>query len=197
MDKKEYFLKYMSNLTDLLVSQCTQKGFLNGHLLVAEELEDKWNEMAPEYMVHAVPEIQAYPTVAIAWAGYIGMGMAKLWDTDWDKYKDRTDLYQDFAGPRGFDALDEHVAEDMLGLKLDSPEYKAIEDLMRSCAQTVLTMIRREDIEPQSADAFHIFAYSVKVMFLLGVSIELKQLGYKYEKMNVNMPANGTTSPEC
>lgn len=193
-EKREYFNKYIENLTELLVKQCTEKGYLDGQLLIVEELEEKWQEMAPEYMVNAVPEIKDYPTVAIAWAGYIGMGAAALWDKEWDKYKEMADFYQAFVAPRGFDQMDEYIAEEMLGLKLDSEEYKGIENMMRTCAQSALTMIRRENIEPQSVDAFHIYAFTVKVFFKLGVSMELKRLGYKYEKVNVQLPSDPTLS---
>ena len=47
-------------------------------------------------------------------------------------------------------------------------------------------MIRKENIEPQSPDAFYVFARSVKVLFKVGVSIALKRLGYKYQKVTVD-----------
>jgi len=97
---------------------------MNGQLLVAEELEDKWKEIAPEYMVDAVPQIQDYPTVSVAWAGYLGIGLAVLWDRDWAKYKNDPNLYKFFVEPRGFDCMDEFVVEELLGVGLDSKEFK-------------------------------------------------------------------------
>jgi len=49
-------------------------------------------------------------------------------------------------------------------------------------------MIRKEGIEPQSPDAFYVFARSVKVLFKIGVSVALKRLGYKYEKVTIANP---------
>ena len=55
MENIEYFDKYEERLTELLVQQCTALGMMDGQLLAAEELEDKWKEMAPEYITRAGP----------------------------------------------------------------------------------------------------------------------------------------------
>jgi hypothetical protein len=140
-------------------------------------------------MVDAVPQIQDYPTVSVAWAGYLGIGLAVLWDRDWVKYKDDSDLYKFFVQPRGFDCMDEFILEELLGVKLESKEFLEVEGVMRSCAKTAVDMIRKEGIEPQSPDAFYVFARSVKVLFKIGVSVALKRLGYKYEKVTVANPS--------
>lgn len=188
MENSAYFDKYEERLTDVLVQYCTGLGMMNGQLLTAEELEEKWNEIAPEYMVNAVPQIQEYPTVSVAWAGYLGMGIAVLWDKEWDKYKNDANLYNSFVTPRGFDCMDEYIAEELLGVGTESKEFTEIESLMRNCGMTAVAMIRKENIEPQSPDAFYVFARTVKVMFKVGVSIALKRLGYKYEKVTITNP---------
>ena len=188
MENREYFDKYEEKLTDVLVQLCTGLGVMNGQLLAAEELEEKWKEIAPEYMVDAVPQIQDYPTVSVAWAGYLGIGLAVLWDKEWGKYKDDPDLYKFFVRPRGFDCMDEFIVEELLGIGLESKEFTEIEGMIRSCARTAVDMIRKENIEPQSPDAFYVFARSVKVLFKIGVSVALKRLGYKYEKVTVTNP---------
>ncbi|MBE9488603.1 MAG: hypothetical protein IMY73_05395 [Bacteroidetes bacterium] len=184
-DKKEYFNNYIEKLTSRLIEQCSSKGFLNGGVYEIEELDEKWKLFAPEYMADAVPQIPDYPLVSIAWAGYIGMGAVVMWDKSWDKFKDAESIYKLMRDPRGFDCMDEHITEDMLGLNLESKEATDIENLWRGCAQTALDMLRKENIEPQSVDAFHIYSYTVKVFYKLGISIELKRLKYKYVKVNV------------
>jgi len=188
MENIEYFDKYEERLTEVLVQLCTDLGAMNGQLLVAEELEDKWKEIVPEYMVDAVPQIQDYPAVSVAWAGYLGIGLSVLWDKEWVKYKDDPNLYKFFVQPRGFDCMDEFILEDLLGVKSESKEFIEVEGMMRSCAKTAVTMIRKENIEAQSPDAFYVFARSVKVLFKIGVSVALKRLGYKYEKVTVTNP---------
>lgn len=181
----DFFVKYEEKLKELLLDQATKSGILNGQLLEAEELDLKWKEMAPEYMADAVPEIARYPMVSIAWAGYLGLALGHFWDKDWISYQSRTDLYQSLRNPRGFDAMDEHIVEDVLGLTLDSYPYKKLEEALQSLSDTALTLIRRENINAQTTDAFHIYSHTVKVMFKLGVAIELRRLGYNYVKSKI------------
>ncbi|MEG1553852.1 MAG: hypothetical protein RSB93_06960 [Rikenellaceae bacterium] len=188
MVNNEYLLSYEKKLSEILIGQCTSKGFLDFQLLEVEELDEIWHEVAPEYMVDAVPQVNDYPAVAIAWAAYIGMGMAKMWDKSWEVYKNKENRYAALRDPRGFDAMDEYISEELLGLSLSSKEYKSIEDLLRECAHTAMNMMRNEKIEPQSTEAFYIFAHTTNVFFRLGVAIELKKLGYKYEKVQVSIP---------
>lgn len=188
MKNSEYLASYEEKLTEIVVNQCTSKGFLDGQLLRVEELEEKWREMAPEYIADAIPQVNDYPAVSIAWAAYLGMGIAAMWDGDWAEFQEKKDLYVLLRNRRGFDQFDEFVVEELLGLSPDSEEVESIQELLRGCAHSAMTMIRNEEIEPQSSDAFYIFAHTVKVFFVLGVALELKLLGYKYEKVSVDLP---------
>lgn len=182
---KDYFVRYEENLKQQLLAQGTKAGWLSGQLMEAEELDLKWKEIAPEYMVDAVPEIAHYPMVSMAWAGYIGLAMGHLWDKDWSSYEARTDLYEMLRSPRGFDAMDEYIVEEILGLSLDSPAYKTLEGALQSLSETALTLIRHEHIGPQTTDAFHIYSHTVRVMYKLGVAMELRRLGYNYVKTKI------------
>lgn len=62
-----------------------------------------------------------------------------------------------------------------------------VENLIRSTAELALSLIRKEQVEAQSVMAFHVFARTTKVMFELGVSVELKRLGYNYVKVNAEV----------
>ena len=185
MSKIEYYSKFEKSVSEALVKIGKEKGYIGEHLLEVEELEEKWHEMAPEYMVNAVPEIARYPMVAVAWAAYIGMGMAAVWDGDWQAFSQRADLYQELIGPRGFDYADEHIMQTYLGIAPGSKEFEDIASLYQVLAEAAITLIRKEGFEPQSVDAFHIYARTVKVFYRIGVSVALKMLGYKYEKMSV------------
>ncbi len=183
--QSEFLANYEDKLLQTLLRQITDAGLLTGQLLAAEELDEKWETSAPEYMAAAVPEIEKYPTVAIAWAGYVGIGAAVLWDTDWDSYSDLDDFYTLLAAPRGFDALDEYVLQGLLGYALGGKDAERVENVMRGAAQTALTAIRKEEVEAQSVMAFHIFARTVKVFYRLGVAVGLKLQGYHYEKISL------------
>lgn len=182
-EERVSYSAYEQKLEDILIDICKSKGFIDDSLMIVDELEEAWHKSAPEYVADAIPQIKEYPSVAIAWAGYFGMGVATLWDGQWEKYSDAKELYTLFSTPRGFDAMDEYILEEMLNLKLDSKEALDLEDLMRSCAYAAIGMIRKEGVEPQTKEAFYIFSRSVKVLFKIGVSIRLKQLGYRYEKV--------------
>ena len=196
MEQKEleFLNSFTEKLADTLVKQCTADKMLDGKMLLVEELNEKWRTSAPEYMVDAVPQIAEYPSADIAWACYVGMGAAVLWDKSWGDYKDKEDWYSLMAKPRGFDALDEYVVECLVGYKLDSEENQKLESTIRKCAHTAQTMIRKEGIEPQSVMAFHLFARVVKVFFRLGVSLELRHLGYKYVQVNLDVQGEAPLS---
>ena len=183
MVNKVYLENFESRITDELLRLCKQYGALDGTLLATDDIDARWNALAPEYMADAVPNIADYPTVAIAWAGYLGMAVACQWDGDWLSHKD--DEYKSYYGDMGFDDMDEHIVRDIIGYHLESQEAKKIEEMMRRLGETALTLIRRERIEPQSPMAFHVYARVVKVMFKIGAAIELKRIGYKFEQVNI------------
>lgn len=188
MDAKdhEYLDAFERRMSKALVESCTADGLLEGQMLEVEDLDGKWRTSAPEYMAAAVPQIADYPSAAVAWACYLGMGAAVLWDKSWGEYKDTDDWYTLIVSPRGFDCMDEYVTECLLGYRLGGAEAVKIEDAVRRAAHTALSMIRKEQIEPQSAMAFHVFARTAKVFYRLGVSIALRRLGYKYVKVRID-----------
>ena len=114
-------------------------------------------------------------------AAYLGLAIAYGWDTDWNFISKAA--YQSFYGEQGFDDMDEHIVRDLLGIPLDSEEAQNLESMIRRSAQTAVALIRAEQIEPQSPMAFYVFARAVKVLFRIGAAIELKRLGYKFEKV--------------
>lgn len=180
--RKDFLEQFETRVQDELLRLCTSAGMLSGTLLASDDIDGQWNKLAPEYMADAVPQVKDYPTVSVAWAGYLGMAIAWGWDTDWALYSQ--DSYTDYYGPAGFDDMDEHIVYNILGLPIDGYEAKALESIIRRCAETAVSLIRREQIEPQSAMAFHVFARACRVMYRIGAALELKRLGYKFEKIN-------------
>lgn len=176
-----------------LLRICTSRGVLNGALLATDDVTSHWEELAPGYVADAVGQIADYPTVSVAWAGYLGLAIAHGWDANWETCL-RTP-YKGYYGEQGFDDMDEHIIQHVLGLSLESKEAQELESLIRSCAQAAVTLIRREQIEPQSPMAFHVFARTIKVMYRVGASLELRRLGYKYEEVKLS-PLSGPFA-EC
>jgi hypothetical protein len=188
MEQNEYFDTFENNLLKEMLRLCSSHKMLEGTLLASEDIDERWKEYAPEYMADAVPQINSFPAAAIAWAGYVGCAVAHRWDEDWATYA--SEPYEKLHGAQGFDDMDEHIVQNILGLSLDSEEAKRIEDMMRRCANTAITYIRREEVEAQSTKAFYIFARTTRVLFRIGAAMELHRLGYKFEKVDMNEVTN-------
>lgn len=181
MEDQLYYSMFQDRLERELVKICTEAGMLEGMLLKSDDIDLKWKEFAPEYIADGVREIAAYPTVSVAWAGYVGMAVACWWNRDWARLKDQP--YSVLKGPNGFDDMDDHIMTDILGLVLNGKEARRITEIMQSCAQTAVTFIRQENIEPQSPRAFYVYARTVRVMFGIGAAIELFRLGYEMKQL--------------
>lgn len=179
--KQAYLERFESGLQEELLRLCTACKMLDGTLLASDDIDDQWNKLAPEYMADAVPQIAEYPTVSVAWAAYLGLAVARGWDADWESCSKAA--YSFYYGSQGFDDMDEHIVRDILGLLLDGYEARDLETIIRKCGEASVARIRHEQIEPQSPMAFHVFARTCKVMFRIGAAIELKRLGYKFEKL--------------
>lgn len=182
--EKDFLNRFEEKLEQELLRLCTSYGMLEKVLLTTDDINEKWQEIRPEYLADAVEQVQDYPTVSVAWAAYLGMALACGWDADWEVYSKAS--YQAFYGEQGFDDMDEHIVQKLLGLELDAPETVALEEMIRRCAQTTVTLIRREQIEPGSVMAFHVFIRACDVMFRIGEALELKRLGYKFEKVDLS-----------
>ena len=192
MEDNKYFETYEENLLQEMLRVCTSLGMLDGELLNSEDIDLKWKEWAPEYIAESLPEVNSYPEFAIGCAGYAGMAVAQWWDTDWGR--NHSMKYESLHGPRGFDDMDEHIVQNILGLSLDSVEAKQIVNILLCCAQKAVDMIRHEQIEHQTVKAFHIIARTVKVMFRIGAALQLKRLGYKFHKVDLNQVRKGPLS---
>lgn len=187
MEQQEYLQNFEKALAEQLTKMLSDKKLLGGYTFEVEELTELWHRLAPDYMADAVPQIADYPLAAIAWAAYFGAGAAVMWDKQTLKADENT--YLRLRDARGFDEMDEYVAYLMLDAGIKQAEIDKVEDALRSAAISAETAIRKEGIEPQSVMAFHIFARVVKVFFALGASVALHLMGYKYEKVKVDLPS--------
>ena len=177
-DEKAYLDKFEQTLVQNLVQLCSGWNRLGGQLLASEDLDALWEPIAEGYMPDGVREIAKYPTVSLGWMMYIGMALGHLWDKDWKRVQKQEDVYAFLREPRGFDAMDEHIAEDIL--KLNPGEAEKLEEVVRTCATVALTQIRREGVEPQSPMAFHIYVRAIHALYVVGVAVELFRMGYKF-----------------
>ena len=173
--------RFEEKMQNELLRLCTSRGMLSGTLLATDDVDDRWNVLAPEYVADAVGQIADYPTVSVAWAGYLGLAVAHGWDSNWEACV-RTE-YRQYYGTQGFDDMDENIVAHILGISLDTPDARAIEDIVRRCGELTVDLIRHEQVEPQSPMAYHIFVRASRAMYRIGAAMELKRLGYKMERI--------------
>lgn len=179
----QYLIRFEEKMQDDLLRLATSRNMLKGVLLATEDIDEQWKILAPEYMGDAVPQIAHYPTVSVAWAAYLGMAVAYGWDADWETFLKMP--YQSYYGEQGFDDMDEHIVRDLLRIPLDSRTAKELEETIRQCGEKAVDLIRYEQIPPQSEMAFHVFARACKAMYKIGAAIQLKRMGYNFEKVNL------------
>ena len=121
------------------------------------DVEDKWEEIAKAYIPDGIREFQDYPSASLGWMMYIGMAVAKMWDTEWEVMEQREqsdaciksaesrqnstegqiyskidDLYAYMRDKRGYDAMDEYIREDVL--LLQGVDYTVLEKVTGECA---------------------------------------------------------------
>ena len=50
------------------------------------DVEEKWEEIAKAYIPDGIREFNDFPSASLGWMMYIGMAVAKMWDTEWEIY---------------------------------------------------------------------------------------------------------------
>ncbi len=151
----------------------------------SDDITGIWESSYMEpYVGDAVENFNDYPEAALAWAAFLGMGVANNWDKDWAAHSN--DPYTAYYGPRGWDDMDEYIVGPMLHL---TPEYASrLSDAFYSCAESTLGLMRHEGIEAQTKDGFFILVRAYCVFYKLGAAVELQRLGYK--KVKLEAPQN-------
>lgn len=177
MPDTKYLDDFEEMLKEGLVKVCRNAGLLgDGKLQEAPDIEAKWmDSFIKGFTEDAVGNFNDYPEATLAWAGFLGMAVANLWDRNWIRHKE--DPYESFYGPRGFDDMDENIIGNVL--RLSDGQAAKVSECLNSCALATLGLIRHQGIEPQTADGFYILVRAFSVMYEIGAAIELQRLGYR------------------
>jgi hypothetical protein len=146
------------------------------------DVEEKWETIAKAYLPDGIREFQDFPSASLGWMMYIGMAVAKMWDTEWEIYGNIEDLYAYMRDKRGYDAMDEYIREEILLLK--GEDYKQLENLVGECASRVHNALVHQHLEPGTKAAFNGFVSCLHQLYLMGAAIQLKRMGYHMTKMN-------------
>ena len=155
---------------------------VDGRLPECSDVEDKWENIAKSYIPDGIREFGDYPTVSLGWMMYVGMAVAKLWDTEWEIYSELPDLYVYIRDKRGYDCMDEYIREEIL--QLSGNEYVTLEKMVGECASRVHNALMRQQIEPGTKEAFNAYVSSLHQLYLMGAAVQLKRMGYHMTKMN-------------
>lgn len=151
------------------------------HMPECPDVEEKWEEIAKAYIPDGIREFQDYPSASLGWMMYIGMAVAKMWDTEWEIYSKIEDLYAYMRDKRGYDSMDEYIREELLLLQGD--DHTMLEKVVGECASRVYNALMRQHIEPGTKAAFEAFVACLHQLYLFGAAMQLKRMGYHMTKM--------------
>jgi hypothetical protein len=154
---------------------------MDEHLPECPDVEDKWAEIADAYIPDGIREFQNYPSASLGWMMYIGMAVAKMWDTEWQIYSHIENLYAYLRDKRGYDAMDEYIREDVLRLR--GSDYDALEKLVGECASRVNNALTHQHFEPGTREAFNGYVTCLHQLYLFGAAVQLKRMGYRMQKI--------------
>ena len=167
---------------DDLYQYLTSLDRVDQHLPEAPDLEALWAKIGESYLPDALREWNQYPTVAMGWIMYVGMAMAKYWDMDWELYSKVDDLYKYLRDRIDFDHMDDYILDKVLCL--ETARRNEINDAVAECASRTYSKISHMHLEGGTADAYRAFVAALHQMYLMGIAVELKQLGYHMTKID-------------
>lgn len=156
-------------------------GLVDKRLPECPDVEQKWEETAMAYLPDGIREFNGFPTVSLGWMMFVGMAIAHMWDVDWQRYGGQSDLYLQLRDASGYDCLDDYVMEDVLGL--NEQECEELTRVVAECAGRTVSVLSHCKAEPGTQEAFKAYAACLKEMYLMGMAMELKRLGYRMCKV--------------
>ena len=148
------------------------------------DVEERGGMIARAYLPDGAREFQNYPTASLGWMMFIGMAMAFYWDQDWENHADRQAIYESLRDLRGFDNLDEAITESVLGYEGEAAA--AVIDLVADCAARAYSLLRHQQVEPGTQEAFGCYIAALHQLYLAGMAMQLNALGYHMTPLNLN-----------
>ena len=156
-------------------------GRIDEHFPESPDIEELWPKIAQSYLPDGIREFAGYPIVSLAWMMYTGMAVAKYWDTDWQLYSQVDDLYKYLRDQRDFDHMDDYICEKVLCL--DAKEHEVVNNVVGECAARTYNKLCRMRLEAGSKETFRTFVAALHQMYLMGIAVELRSLGYHMTKV--------------
>lgn len=157
-------------------------GKIDERLPEAPDIEGLWSKIGKSYLEDGIRELNAYPTASIGWMMFVGMALAKYWDTDWELYSKVPDLYKYLRDQRGYDEMDEYICDTVL--LLSPEEQETVTKIVGECAARSYSMLCRQRYEAESEAAYRGYIAAIHQMYIMGMCVELKRLGYHMVKLS-------------
>lgn len=157
------------------------RGMVDERLPQAPDIEELWTKVGESYLPDGMREFQQYPIAALGWIMYVGMAIAKFWHDDWERYGKIDDLYGYLKQHTDFDHLDDYIRYDVLGMS--KADGESIEKLVGECGARTDTRLRHLQVEPGTQAAFVAFVAALHQLYLMGMAVQLKRMGYEMVKM--------------
>lgn len=157
-------------------------GTVDERLPEAPDIEELWQKVGESYLPDGMREFAEYPTVSLGWMMFVGMAITKYWDADWELYSKVDDIYKYLRDQRDFDHLDDYVCESVL--LLSEEEHEKMAKVVGECASRTYSMLYHQHLEPGTPEAFQAYVSALHQMYLMGMAMELRRLGYHMTALN-------------
>lgn len=183
-DDKKFVAEFEEKVRQDLISFLQWKESIDKKVPECPDVEEKWAEIGRAYLPDGIREFKDYPVVSLGWMMFVGMAMAYYWDTNWEEYSKKTDIYEAIRDMNGYDNLDTTVVEKILGY--DGEKAQRIIDNVAECASRIYSLLTHSHIEPGTNTAFGCYVAALHQLYLAGMAVELNALGYHFTPINLN-----------
>lgn len=173
--------KFEKQIKEDLHQYLMGEGRVDGRLPECPDVEELWAKVGEAYLPDGIREFNKYPMASLGWMMYVGMAIAKYWDTEWEIYSKMENVYAYIRDKRGYDAMDEYIREEVLMVEGD--EYTALEKIVGECSARVHHALLRQGIEPGTKEAFYAYVACLHQQYLFGAAMQLNKMGYHMTKM--------------
>lgn len=174
--------RYERLFADDLRQYLLYKGKIDERMPECPDLDALWATIGESYLPDGMREFNGgYPTVALGWMMFVGMALAKYWDTDWEVYGKVPDLYAYLRDRIDFDHMDDYITAQVLCLGGEA--QKQLSDLVAACASRAYNLLRHQPIESGTEEAFRAFVAALHTMYAMGIAVQLKAMGYHMVRM--------------
>lgn len=172
---------FEENLLKDLYNYLKLHGEVDDMMPDAPDIEEKWVPVVNAYIADGVREFKDYPLTSLGWVMYVGMAVAQKWDNDWENFSVLDDPYAVLRDVRGYDELDEYIAEEIL--KLEPAKCDELSKLVGNMAARTYNYMMRQGLEPGTAQAVQAYISCLHQLYLMGACVQLHRLGYHMVKV--------------